>query len=67
MPYRSIAQQRFMHAAAARGDIKPSVVKEFDEATKKKKGGFRSLPERKSDGGEVHKYANEIRKKARGY
>lgn len=34
MPYKSKAQERYFHAAEERGDIKPSVVKEFDEASK---------------------------------
>lgn len=33
MPYASKAQARFFHAAAARGDIKASTVKEFDKST----------------------------------
>lgn len=37
-----------MHAKANRGEISQSVVHEFDEATKAKKGGFKSLPDRKS-------------------
>ncbi len=47
MPYASRAQQRFFHAAAARGDISPETVKEYDDATKKA-GGFARLPERKA-------------------
>ena len=46
MPYKSKAQQRAMHAKAERGEIAPSVVHEFDEATKKQKGGFAKLPEK---------------------
>jgi len=46
MPFKSIAQQRAMHAMANRGEIKPSVVHEFDRAT-----NFASLPERASDRG----------------
>ena len=42
MPYKSKAQQRAMHAKAAGGEIKKSVVKEFDAAT-----DFEHLPERK--------------------
>lgn len=42
MPYKSKKQQRYMHAAAARGEIKQSVVEEFDRAT-----DFERLPERK--------------------
>lgn len=41
MPYKSRAQQRYMHAAASRGDIAPSVVEEFDKATK----DYSKLPE----------------------
>lgn len=47
MPYASKRQQRLFHAKEARGEISPKVVKEFDEATKAKKGGFKSLPEKK--------------------
>lgn len=46
MPFKSKSQQRFMHAAASRGDIDPKTVHEFDEATKHKKGGFGKLPEK---------------------
>lgn len=42
MPYKSDAQRRFFHAAAARGDISKKVVQEFDRASKGKK-----LPEYK--------------------
>lgn len=45
-PYVSRAQQRAMHAKAERGEISPAVVHEFDEATKRKRGGFQSLPEK---------------------
>jgi hypothetical protein len=41
MPYASKAQQRFFHAAEARGEIKSSVVKEFDKGT-----NFKRLRER---------------------
>jgi hypothetical protein len=37
MPYKSDAQRKFMHAAMDRGEIKPSVVKEYDRASKGKK------------------------------
>ena len=37
MPYKSKAQQRFFHAAMARGEIKASTVKEFDKSTNFKK------------------------------
>lgn len=42
MPYKSRAQQRYMHAAAARGEISKETVEEFDHATK----DFSKLPER---------------------
>ena len=34
MPYKSKAQQGYMHAAAERGEIKKSTVEEFDKASK---------------------------------
>jgi hypothetical protein len=40
MPYRSKAQQRYFHARL------PQYASEWDQATKKKKGGFGKLPER---------------------
>lgn len=42
MPYASRAQQRFMHARKPPGVD----LSEWDRATKKKKGGFKKLPER---------------------
>ena len=49
MPYDSNAQRKYFHAALARGEIKPSVVHEFDQASKGLK-----LPERKmAEGGPV--------------
>ncbi len=47
MPYASKSQQRLFHAKAARGEISKRVVAEYDKATKAKKGGFKSLPEKK--------------------
>jgi len=41
MPYQSKAQQRYMHAAASRGEIKKKVVDEYDEKT-----DFSKLPEK---------------------
>ena len=43
MPYKSKRQARFMHAAAARGEISKATVKEWDEKT-----DFSHLPERKA-------------------
>lgn len=53
MPYKSDAQRRYFHAAEARGEIKPSVVNEFDKASKGMK-----LPERKNkkSSGPLHEY-----------
>lgn len=48
MPYRSQAQRRAFHAKAARGEIDPATVREFDRSSK-----GRSLPERV--GGAQHK------------
>lgn len=51
MPFKSEAQRKFMNAAAARGEIKPSVVDEFNKASKGMK-----LPrkiEKNYNGGEV--------------
>jgi hypothetical protein len=36
MPYKSDKQRKFFHAAEKRGDIKESVVKEWDSASKGK-------------------------------
>jgi hypothetical protein len=38
VPYASRAQQGYFHAALARHEISPKVVKEFDKASKGKKG-----------------------------
>lgn len=46
MPYASTAQQRLFHAKAARGEISAATVHEWDEATKKKPGGFKALPKK---------------------
>ena len=45
MPYKSKAQQRFFHAAEARGEMSQRTVKEFDTATK---GRYGKLPEHAS-------------------
>lgn len=42
MPYKSDAQRKKMHAMEDRGEIAPSVVEEFDQASK----GM-NLPKRK--------------------
>jgi hypothetical protein len=52
MPYKSKAQQGFMHAAADRGDISKSVVKDFDKGTSKKQ--YESLPSKKGDKAPAH-------------
>lgn len=46
MPYASKAQSRAMHAKANKGEISKKVIREWDEKTKAKKGGFAKLPER---------------------
>lgn len=42
MPFKSKAQAAYMHAAMKRGEMKPSVVEEFDAASK---GHMGHLPE----------------------
>lgn len=37
MPYKSNAQRKLFHAKEERGEIKPEIVKEFDQASKGKK------------------------------
>ena len=49
MPFSSKKQQRFMHAAAEKGEISKKVVRHFDKATAKQEGGFDSLPEKAAD------------------
>jgi len=49
MPFKSKAQQRFMFAAQARGDIKPGTAERFAKATP----SIKKLPEYKSGGGMV--------------
>lgn len=46
MPYKSRAQQGYMHAAAERGEVPKSVVDEFDKASK---GKTTKLPEHVKD------------------
>lgn len=43
MPYRSQAQQGYLHAAADRGDVSRKVVSDFDRATSKRQ--YARLPE----------------------
>ena len=45
MPYVSRSQQRKFHVLEAQGKISHETVKEFDEATKHRKGGYKTLPE----------------------
>ena len=35
-PYKSRSQQRYFHAAEARGEMDPKTVKEYDKASKGK-------------------------------
>lgn len=46
MPYVSRAQDAKFHVLEREGKISPKVVREFDRATKRQKGGFKALPER---------------------
>lgn len=54
MPYKSDSQRRFFHAAEAKGEMKPSVVKEYDKASKGK-----NIPEK------VSKFS-KLKKKLKG-
>jgi hypothetical protein len=46
MPFKSKAQQRFMFAAEADGELPKGTAKHWADATKKKKGGIKALPEK---------------------
>lgn len=48
MPYKSKAQQRKFHALQREGKISPEVVREWDDSTKRERGGFAGLPEKKT-------------------
>ena len=50
MPFVSDKQRKYMHAAEDRGEIKKSVVDEFDKASKGKK-----LPEEAPKFNKIHK------------
>ncbi len=43
MPYKSKSQQKYMNAAAARGEVDPTVV---DEMNDKSRGKIKGLPEK---------------------
>ena len=47
MPYKSQAQRAKFHAMAARGEISPATVKEYDQASKGKKLPARVTKKRK--------------------
>ena len=49
MPFKSRQQQKFMFAAANRGEIPMATVKEWAAETKKQPGGFKALPTKVSD------------------
>jgi len=57
MPFVSRAQARAMHAKAERGEIKKSVVKEFDQDT-----DFKQLPERVRDHLQSRKGAGRVQR-----
>ncbi len=66
MPFRSKAQQRYLFAAAERGDIPKSVPREFAEATSKKQ--FARMPEHikhMASGGAVWKTPAERKEERR--
>jgi len=53
MPFKSKSQQRFMFAAAGRGEIPKKTVMEFAHATK----NIKNLPEQKSSRDKAYKKA----------
>lgn len=61
MPFKSKAQQRFMFAAEARGEVPKGTAQEWADATKKQKGGFKALPEKVKP---VKKSSSELAKLA---
>lgn len=62
MPYVSDKQRKYFHAAEARGEMKPSVVREFDAASKGK-----ALPKEAPDGDPRHGVLMEIHKLAQAH
>ena len=62
MPYASKAQQRFFHAAEARGKIDPSTVKDFDRAT-----DFSHLPEKSKGKEKKHSRIGHLLRKKLGH
>lgn len=48
MPYKSDAQRKKFHAMAARGEISPATVREFDRASKGTKLPMRVKPKKKT-------------------
>jgi hypothetical protein len=58
MPFKSKAQQGFMHAHPE--VLGRAALHEWDEATKRKKGGFAKLPERKHPANGQHDHAEHL-------
>jgi hypothetical protein len=46
MPFKSLRQARFFFAAEARGELPKGTAKHWADETKKRRGGFKSLPEK---------------------
>jgi hypothetical protein len=46
MPFKSKAQQRFMFASEAEGELPKGTAKRWANETEKKKGGIEALPEK---------------------
>jgi hypothetical protein len=44
MPFKSKAQQRWAHSKTGVKELGAAKVREFDEATEAKPGGFKKLP-----------------------
>lgn len=59
MPYKSDQQRKYFHYAESKGLIKPSAVKEFDEASKGMKLPNKVEPTSKNRFSKLHKHMNK--------
>jgi hypothetical protein len=58
MPFASKSQQKFMHANP--DVLGPKALQEWDQSTKKKKGGFAKLPEKAHPANGQHDHAEHL-------
>jgi hypothetical protein len=64
MPFKSKAQQRWMYAAEDRGEVSEGTAQDWSDATKKKKGGIKALPEKVKQKKTAEEVADNILKEA---